>query len=130
MTEKMTINDVRRQEILGTTGDYKSGGCESFGNLTLDDLNLLLTEGFICMDGSHNSCPAINDLKEFLEKYPEFVLSGYAVSPERDDCRVSIDQIQGQAESKDAFRAFIRMFRFADEFEFDMDDMTCYAWFD
>jgi hypothetical protein len=127
---KFNYDDKRRCEIIGLEYpvDYW-GGCCSFKGLTLDQLNLLLDEGFADPDEQQNSAPDTSEFKSFLEEYPKATLHGYIISPDRDDYRVTIEGLEYDGEvSKEMLSDFIEMFRFADDFNVGDDFLNC--WFD
>lgn len=93
-------NYSRRMEILGIKDDYK-GGIEYFENLTINKFKMLLDEGFIDPKDCQNESPSAYDFYNFMFKYPELNAHGYAVSPERDDYRVTIEGLAG-AKTDDA----------------------------
>ena len=66
------------------------GGISHFENLTLDKIKVLLEKDFIEGEECQNHSPSTNEFVKFVEKYPQINFIGYAVSPERDDYRVTI----------------------------------------
>lgn len=48
-----------------------------------------VNDRYVEMDERQNSSPTTKDLIKFCEKYPQVMLYGYVVSPERNDCRVT-----------------------------------------
>lgn len=127
---KYNYDDKRRCEIIGLSYPPKYlGGCEHFERLPLDDLNLLLDEGFIDPEECQNCSPTTMEFKEFMEMYPGVTLHGYIVSPERSDYRVTIEGFEYHGNvSKEMLKMFIDKFRFADDFTCDDDYLYC--WFD
>ena len=124
--------DVKsRDEIL--FGSYEPelyvGGIRRFENLTprqLDDLVLLR---FLDPLERHNLCPCALDIWRFMEKYPGYVATGYAVSAMRDDYRVSLDGLQKDGyDTENELDEFYRRFREADNFGVGTKKMYC--WFD
>ena len=106
-----------------------SGGIRRFDGITKDQLKLLLDKKFINPDEKQNACPSVSQIYEFMTKYPDYQAHGYAVSPEREDYRVSLEGVMknGPSESKEEMHDFTKLFRNADEFQMN-DKMYC--WFD
>ena len=122
------MNDKRRCELLGITGDYK-GGVEYFHTLSAETLQTLIDEGFADPNYTQNDAPSTQDILDFIREYPEFTAIGYAVSPDRPDCRISLEGVEGTVDLKsEAFLKFVMGFRDADEFIIDIDG-TCKAWY-
>lgn len=123
-------DDKRRCEIIGLKYPVEYlGGCQSFTELTLTELNLLLDENFIDPEEYQNDSPNTMQFKEFLDKYPDVRLHGYIVSPERDDYRVTIEGLEYYGDvSKEMLQDFINVFRYADDFICEDDHLFC--WFD
>lgn len=107
---------------------YKWGGIYHFEKMDVDTLKALLDEKFADPEGQQNCAPCIKDIYDFMVDHPNFVAHGYAVSPERDDYRVSIEGVDGTYVEKDmeTIKDFTDLFRYADEFS--LDDLWC--WFD
>lgn len=108
---------------------YKYGGIRHFENLDADTLKQLLDEGFIEPEEVQNYSPTTMEFYEFISAHPNFTAHGYAVSPNRDDYRITLEGIECH-ESCDAktMREFIELCRFADELS--MNDEYMYAWWD
>ena len=127
---KFNYDDKRRCEIMGISFPVNYlGGCCGFEGLNLNQLNLLLNEGFIDPEEQQNCAPNTAEFKEFLEAYPDVTVHGYIISPDRTDYRVTIEGISYKGEvSTEMRQSFIEMFKFADEF--DIEDDSLYCWFD
>jgi hypothetical protein len=90
-----------RQRDLILKGFFDSkeyvGGTKRFSKLPLELLELLVLEGHTDPEDYQNNSPSIKDLLVFARQMSEkgyyFFFGGYAVSPSRDDYRVSIDTI-------------------------------------
>jgi hypothetical protein len=127
----------RRDEIIfgGYWEDrYKYGGC---ANDTIDykQLKSLIDEDFIDMDECQNDSPTTQDFVDAISGYEDNVLfEVYAISPQRDDYRVTIEGIELTVPMTDLdqFIYFIEQFRYADEFEIHSDNDYFYirAWWD
>lgn len=88
-------DDSRRIELLGIDGDYKSGGIEHFSDLTHETLETLINEGYIELDMRQNYSPSTEEFYKFMVDHPDITAHGYAVSPIRDDCRITIEGLSG-----------------------------------
>jgi hypothetical protein len=73
------------------------GGTRRFSKLPLQLLELLVAENHADEEDYQNNAPTIRDLitfaKQMKDKGFEFQFHGYAISPDRDDYRISIDGI-------------------------------------
>ena len=127
---ELNHDDKRRCEIMRIARPVNyMGGCYRFEGLTLDQLNLLLDEGFIDPEERQNDAPTTIEFKSFLEAYPDATIHGYIISPNRDDYRISIEGAEYNGDvSKEMMIDFIEMFRFADDFT--VSDNCLYCWFD
>lgn len=109
-------------------GKY-SGGIRKFRNLDVDRLKLLVEEGFAVLDDKHNEAPSIGEFIKFMEKYPEVLAHGYAVSPERDDVRISIEGLESNEELSEECLNSIKGFAdYCDEFYYDSEGL--WVWYD
>lgn len=93
------------------------GGIAPFSDKFPSEIRNLILLGFCDPKESQNAGPSVQELLEFCEAHPKFTLSGYAVAPERPDCRITIDSIEAPdtltAKEQEAFVMFARL---ADEF--------------
>ena len=92
-------------------GDYIS-----YRELNVGTLQILLDEKFANPDETQNEAPSVQECYDFMRKYPEFTAHGYLIGKERDDYRVSIEGVEGEAKSDQALQEFIDIFKYADEF--------------
>ena len=125
------IADQRDRILFGERYESKkySGGIRYFDDLDYDRLKTLLDQKLADLEEQHNCAPEIGEIAEFLDKHKNFTAHGYAVSPERDDFRVSLEGVEcGDEYSKQDMLDFVELFRFADEFS--IDDTGMYCWFD
>lgn len=84
----------RRDAILGIEVDWNSnrtGGIARFSNLESGMLLKLFEEGFIDPNDKQNAAPTVRAFLEFMKQNPKVLAHGYAVSPKRDDYRVTIE---------------------------------------
>lgn len=70
-----------------------NGGIEEFEGLDVKTLEELLLDGFIDPWSYQNASPTVAEVFRFMVKYPQVLAGGYAVSPFREDYRVSITEI-------------------------------------
>ena len=107
---------------------YKFGGIRKFDNLDVETLGKLLEMNFADPEDRQNLAPSIQEIYEFMRKYPKYKAHGYAVSDEREDYRISIEGVEkGEPhESIDEFQDYMNVFRFSDAFDYH----TMFCWFD
>lgn len=121
---------VRDEIIFGKYEPEKYvGGIRRFDDLSLGNLLKLVRCEFIDVNERHNSCPHVETILLFMERYSGYFASGYAVSAERDDYRVSLDGLKKtgiltEVEKADALSLFGK----ADDFRLDENGLYC--WFD
>ena len=116
------------------------GGSFTLVGLSARDMRVLIALDFMDPDEAHNRAPYIWQLVDFGEKYPFVRFGGYAVSPDRKDYRISIENIdfhvyKGELEKYPDFtRDFTRIAKGSDESFIDSSgpesDARFYAWFD
>lgn len=99
-----------------------------FDGLDAIGLQRLVDLRFADVEEYQNSSPTIGEILEFLKKNPSFTAHGYAVTPLRDDYRISIEGVEGKTDNRDEIDNFIKLFRHADDFRFESG--YAYAWFD
>ena len=126
----------RRDEILfgGFQEEKYCGGIRRFEGLSASKLRQLVEEGFADPEDKQNYAPTLMEFLRFAEEHTHVTFSGYAVHPEREDYRVSVDGMEmitmDVREASDA----INFLRGADEFdsEFQPDGLTATisAWWD
>jgi len=100
MEHKLYKADSRQRDLI-LKGFFDSkeyfGGTKRFSKLPLELLELLVIEGHADPEDYQNEAPAIKDLLAFAKQMSEkgyyFFFGGYAVSPDREDYRISIDTI-------------------------------------
>jgi hypothetical protein len=139
METKLYKADHRQRDLIlkgfFTDKDY-IGGSRRFSNLPLELLELILLENHTDHNEKHNNAPSIRDLiifaKQMNEKGYYFFFNGYAISPKRDDYRVSIDTINIKYyfdNSNHLNNKIIEKF-FKDADEKDLDNGTMRFWYD
>ncbi len=122
---------TREMIIFGRNLDQKeySGGIKYFDFLNIEQINELLQIGALNLDDQQNDSPSIGEIIEFIKANSRFVVHGYVVSESRPDSRISFEGVTLEGESTEQERkAFVEMFRHADEFTFDNDCLN--AWYD
>ena len=106
-----------------------SGGVRCFEKLELKALEKLLDKGMIDPEGTQNYSPTVEEFYGFMQKHPLFTAHGYTVSPERDDCRTTIDGIEyNGAVTMEMVIDFTDLCKGADEFLVGTDHLYC--WYD
>lgn len=126
----------RRDDIMGTTKVSYYGGLKDFAKATVEQLRLLLEEGFIDPESRQNDSPRVCEFYEFLKKWPQATVGGHLVHPDRSDYRVSIDLIECDlskipAYALDTFRDdFTKFSSRADEYQNAIGFDSVRAWWD
>jgi hypothetical protein len=139
METKLYKADHRQRDLIlkgfFTDKDY-IGGSRRFSNLPLELLELILLENHTDHNEKHNNAPSIRDLiifaKQMNEKGYYFFFNGYAISPKREDYRVSVDTINIKYyfdNSNHLNNKIIEKF-FKDADEKDLDNGTMRFWYD
>jgi len=132
-TTSFTFNKdyKKRDELLGIQPNWtdQSGGLEYVETITIDQLEKLLTERFINPNEYQNESPTTRKFYEFMNTFPVVTAHGYAISPERDDYRVTIEGLYVNesyvtSELKTKFRELCKD---ADEY---YDQGELYSWWD
>lgn len=131
------------KEIDWQPASYKKGkaapppaGIKYFILLDVFRLEKLVELKLIDLNQAQNLSPTVARFFKFMKKYPMTAAHGYAVSPNRDDYRVSIEGIQcysplGLIPKKymNIFNSFcMTSFSFPDEII--LDRFECYSWWD
>lgn len=115
--------------------ESNSGGIASFSGIHLPTLKKLIDLGFADPEEAQNDSPTIGAFLEFMSVYPNVTVLGYVVSPNREDCRVSVEGIEcslgimGLEDKEDKVQmcAMLDLCKYADELAFDY---SFYAWWD
>lgn len=112
--------------------DNYHGGIRYFNNLSLENLEKMVGLQMISPSESQQSdSPTTEDFLNFAKGHGHVTFHGYAVSPDRNDYRVTIEGVEvapdDPANSDISFvRAFFEAFRWADEFHM----VPLYCWYD
>ena len=105
------------------------GGVRRFDSVTYADCQELYRLNVLGPDEQQNCAPPVKDIVEFLRLHPNFRAHGYAVSPEREDYRVSFEGVKcGPGYSMQDVWDFFDLFQYPDELIIEPDGIYC--WFD
>lgn len=122
----------RRDEIIFGSFDpdsYMVGGIRRFSGLSPEKLERLVAIKAADKRESQNLAPSIEEFLAYGKRNPgKTSFEGYAVTPLRDDFRVSIDGVTAEFDSMSDMADFVNTFRLADSFS--IDECGGYAWFD
>ncbi len=120
-----------RDQLLGIQADWtsQSGGIEYIETITIDQLEKLLTDKFIDPNDYQNESPTTRTFYEFMARFPNVSAHGYAVSPERDDYRVTIEglYVKESDVTSELKKQFSELCQEADEY---YDQGELYSWWD
>ena len=111
--------------------NYEMGGIAYFDEITVKTAKRLIELGFVDPEDRQNCSPTMQEMVDFCDDDTDmWYLHGYAVSPNRADCRVTFEGVGsnlnlGVTEALD----FMRVFRFADEIDCEVGSCA-YCWFD
>lgn len=121
----------RRDEILGIKEWVDMGGIMRIECITIDQMRELIDNDFLDLEEKQNFAPRIKYIYEFMKKYPDFEAHGYAVSPNRDDYRVSIEGVRLKRKAtKEEYKEFRLLFEAADEISAINGEAGLFCWFD
>lgn len=128
-------NDTRDWMIFGTPVQWPEiyGGLKNFSSLSVEKLEQLIAHRFADPSAGHNNSPTIREFLEFGQQQGtkgfNFNFEGYAISPDREDYRISIDGIQFSGSCPHQliveFQEFV-----GDADELDLDPYYLRAWWD
>ena len=127
--------DAREQIVFGRNYDpkhYEYGGVASFSDLPLGKIEELVNEGFLSLRERQNASPTVAEYIAFVKDHNpnNWSFHGYVVSPDRNDCRVSIEGIESNGPlSKDDLIDFLLLFSWANELDAERDEPV-YCWYD
>ncbi len=135
MLNHLNENYKRRDEIIFGEYDEKKylGGIRNF-HCPRETIIGLLNEGFIDPDECQNYSPFVKDFLEYTKDLNNVEFECYAVSPKRDDYRVSIEGVTVVMHDTDFDNVsrLVETFHGADEFSFEhvQNDYYLHAWWD
>lgn len=102
---------------------------KNFEGVTALQLRALLESNFSDEEDAQNDSPTYREFLEFMEAHPGVTAHGYIVTPDREDCRVSIEGIEYEgAYTMEWLKDFAFLCRHADEFKIDENGFYC--WYD
>lgn len=115
----------------GKTERYKLGGICRIPRMAAADIKYLLEEKYADPEERQNFSPTIKEFYDFLVSHPDFYAFGYAVSPQREDYRISIEGVRCDKDIKvSELIDFVHFAKDADESGFDTSANSYYAWWD
>ena len=124
------MQDNLRETLLAPYSEKSEfGGIRYFRGVPLKVLQQLIDHRFVEM-GPWNECGGVAALfLPFLKTHPDCTAHGYAVSPGRPDCRVTIEGIEKASQlTKEEVIDIANAFRGVDELEITSDYVRC--WYD
>lgn len=127
------IANKRDQIIFGEPYNKNKypGGCRSFDELTLDQIEKLDNLGILNLDECQNEAPSVGEMIDFLRSIDStgWYVHGYCVCAERPDFRISFEGVgKKTSPTRDDMIQFVNTFRWADELQ--MDEEGLYCWYD
>ena len=133
----MNNNYKKRDEIIFgnyNANRYSCGGCAR-ADVSYVQMKKLVDEDYISLDENQNDSPTTEDFMNAIQGYENNVtFEIYAIEPEREDYRVTIDgiSIHFSDKDKDALSFFVEQWRYADEFNIYEQNGEYYirAWWD
>lgn len=97
--------------------------------LSIEQLNALNKEGLLDLEEQQNYSPTIKEFIDFMSEFPQVKAHGYIVSPQRDDCRISIEGlICNENITEELLFQFANGFHLADEFQVSKECLR--VWWD
>lgn len=111
-----------------------AGGVRPFSQIGIGTLKKLLENHLIDPEDRQNFSPSAKEIIEFMEAYPFVKAHGYAVSPKRDDYRISLEGVEWEKDrdggelTEEMVIDMMQLFRFADEVSMTLDNF--YIWYD
>ena len=131
----MNKDYTRRDTLICGEGKhpYYIGGCYDF-YCDWKTLNNLVKEGFADPNECQNDSPSIKEFLELTEGLKGIKFKAYAVSPERQDYRITVDGIEASIYEAygDDIAKLVQVCHEADEFDFSHEgyNYILYAWWD
>jgi len=125
-------NVERRNEIIGMNTKEGIGGIVRFKNLSFDQVKQLMEEKFLNPDDQQNSAPTCGEFFSLISKHPQMRAHGYAVTPNREDYRVSIEGVEFRGLITEEIKDSIIKYELndADVFELSIREGYLYCWWD
>jgi hypothetical protein len=123
--------EERDRLIFGEPVDWEreSGGMKSFVAMDADTLQELVEGGFAQRGDRQNAAPPLSAFLGFMRACPgKFLAHGYAISPARPDCRVTVEGLRSVHQACFELAVpFVRFCQGADHLELWPQ---LYAWWD
>lgn len=128
----------REQLIFGRNFDrayYAPGGLAYFDHLDVGVVRKLFEEGFFDLDRKYQGALSVEEMIRFCLENDEddekmWYFHGFAISPERIDCRVTIEGMGSYKKpSKQGRERFYELHQNASVLS-DRQEETCYCWYD
>ncbi len=121
--------ETRDKLIFGYYDEEKyMGGARYFKSVSTETIKKLMELNYLDPNESQNDSPTAGEMIEFAERYGDYEFGGYVIALKRSDYRVNLTTIsKSQPVDREEELAFIKRFRFADEFDVDGE---LYAWYD
>ncbi len=124
---RRTTFNAREQIIWGEDFNPEQylGGVRHFECMRLEYVKELIEKGYLDPEDQQNFSPTAKEMIAFVEALDhseDWLFEGYAVSPDREDCRVTLDGLYCDNPmdiSYDDMVDFVNFARLADEFRFD-----------
>jgi hypothetical protein len=119
---------IKDDIFCGTEPTY-GGGIALFSYMKFDTLQKLVDSGFAKLDDAQNDAPTLGEFIDFLKDHSAFLVNGYVVEAERDDCRVTITGLEFLgAATNQQIEAFTYFSEGASEIEITPERLYC--WWD
>ncbi len=106
--------DAERHRLLNLRKDTGMGGVVRFEDIGVATIRELIAKGYLDPKEQQNDAPNIEEILSFMQANPMVLACGYLVANDREDRRISIEELRllpraTQAESE-AFQAFAERF--------------------
>ena len=125
---KNSIREIQEKRDLIIYGKKDYDNYTSFHDLSFSKLNQLVSEKLINLDEQQNDAPTIEEIYDFMKKYPSFTCHGYVIR-NRPDHRVSLEGVNYRGiPTIEMISDFADLFRHADDFMIQEENLYC--WFD
>jgi hypothetical protein len=128
--DKFVLDNARPDFQYCKEVDVRAGKYDifCFDGMTYNDALTAVKAGWLNPKEAQNESPTVKVIMDFLKACPAFVAQGYVVAPIREDTRISFEGVIAKTPpSPKEIKAYIEMFRQADEFDMAPDYR---AWYD
>ncbi len=127
----------REQLIYGRsfdTADNARRELAYFEGISVDTAKLLLSEGLLEPNESHNKSPTVQEMVSFACSGTDegiWFFHGFTVGPSRPDCRITFEGMGAHVlPSPSRLAEFLRLHSKADILLVEQKGMGCYCWYD